>query len=234
MYILAVDTSGPVAGVAITKDDTLCYEGIVINKKTHSVNLLPMVEEALTRAGLDIAEIDAFASVVGPGSFTGVRLGVNTIRGMAHGAGKPAIAVDALEAIAAGVSTTQACICPLQDARAGQVYASLFTADMPPIRMMPNVAMPLTEFLAQAQALTDAPLLFAGDGMAVHKESIIAQLGERAQFAPAHIAVLRPSSVALLAYHKRDSAVDYLQLLPTYLRAPQAERARLAKEQANG
>ena len=100
MIILAMDTSGPVAGVAILCDGKLAYEGAAVNKMTHSVNMMPMVEEALTRSALDIADIDLFAAVTGPGSFTGVRIGVTAVKGMAHGAGKPCIGVDALEALA--------------------------------------------------------------------------------------------------------------------------------------
>ena len=88
MKILAVDTSGPVAGVAVLRDGALAYEATAVNKMTHSVNMMPMVEEALNRSGMTIGEIDLFAAVVGPGSFTGVRIGVSAVKGMAHGAGK--------------------------------------------------------------------------------------------------------------------------------------------------
>ena len=84
MKILALDTSGPVCGVAVTADGQVLYEGAAVNRMTHSVNLMPMVDEALLRAGVKIAEIDLLAAVVGPGSFTGVRIGVSTVKGMAH------------------------------------------------------------------------------------------------------------------------------------------------------
>ena len=102
MNLLAVDTSGPVAGVAVLRQGQVAYEGAAVNSMTHSVSLLPMVEEALTRSGLDIGDIGLFAAVTGPGSFTGVRIGVSLVKGMAHGAGKPCLGVDALEALAAG------------------------------------------------------------------------------------------------------------------------------------
>ena len=103
MNLLAVDTSGPVAGVAVLKDGEVAYEGAAVNRLTHSVNLMPMIEEALGRAGLDVSEIGLYAAVTGPGSFTGVRIGVSAVKGMAHGAGKPCVGVDALEALAAAV-----------------------------------------------------------------------------------------------------------------------------------
>ena len=96
MKLLAIDTSGPVCGVAVLEDGHILYEGAAVNKLTHSVSLMPMVEEALNKCSTDISEIELYAAVVGPGSFTGVRIGVSAVKGMAHGAGKPCVAVDAL------------------------------------------------------------------------------------------------------------------------------------------
>ena len=126
MNILAIDTSGPVCGVAILSDGAIRFSQTVLNRRTHSVNLMPMVDAAFSYTGLTLADMDRLACVVGPGSFTGVRLGVSTVKGLAHGAGKPCVAVNALEALAAGVGRFDGLICPLQDARAGQVYAALF------------------------------------------------------------------------------------------------------------
>ena len=103
MKLLAVDTSGPVCGVAILTEDGIRHECAVMNHKTHSVNLLPMIDNAFQSTGLTIQDMDRLAVVVGPGSFTGVRLGVSTVKGLAHGAGKPCVAVNALEAMAAGI-----------------------------------------------------------------------------------------------------------------------------------
>lgn len=96
MKLLAVDTSGPVCGVAVLADGRICYESMTQNKLTHSVNLLPMIDAALGASGLQPEELDRIAVVTGPGSFTGVRLGVSTVKGLAHGAGVPCAAVDAL------------------------------------------------------------------------------------------------------------------------------------------
>ncbi len=227
MNILAVDTSGPVAGVAVLRDGEVAYEGAAVNRLTHSVNTLPMVEEALDRAGLDVSQIDLYAAVTGPGSFTGVRIGVSMIKGMAHGAGKPCVGVDALEALAAGVCLTDALLCPIQDARAGQVYGAAFWPGMPPVRVLGDRAQALDGFLDDAlQAAGDKRLCFVGDGLKPCREAIEARLGDRAVFPPAHMRFLRPSGVALLAQHSADRQVDYLTLMPVYLRAPQAERER--------
>lgn len=234
MNILAVDTSGPVAGVAVLRNGALAYEGLAVNKMTHSVNMMPMVEEALNRSGLTVEEIDLYAAVVGPGSFTGVRIGVSAVKGMAHGAGKPCIAVDALEALAAGLFGVDGILCPIQDARAGQVYGAAFRAGMPPERLLTDMAEKLPDYLAKVLAIAkpDEKLIFVGDGVGTYRQAIINALGDRAVFPPAHCSCLRPSSVAMLANANQDAAVDYLTLMPLYLRAPQAERARAAKEAA--
>ena len=227
MNLLAVDTSGPVAGVAVLRDGAIAYEAAAVNHLTHSANLMPMIEEALSRAGLDIADIDLYAAVTGPGSFTGVRIGVSAVKGMAHGAGKPCVGVDALEALAASLCLSDALLCPLQDARAGQVYAAAFLPGLPPRRVLPNMAEKLDVFLDQALAAAEGrPLCFMGDGVAPHQQAIRDRLGERAVFTPAHLRYLRPASVAMLAALHADDAVDYLTLMPVYLRAPQAERER--------
>lgn len=227
MNLLAVDTSGPVAGVAVLRDGAIAYEAAAVNHLTHSANLMPMIEEALSRAGLSIADIDLYAAVTGPGSFTGVRIGVSAVKGMAHGAGKPCVGVDALEALAASVCLSDALLCPLQDARAGQVYAAAFLPGLPPKRVLPNMAEKLDVFLEQALAAADGrALCFMGDGVAPYQQAIRDRLGERVVFTPAHLRYLRPASVAMLASLHADNAVDYLTLMPVYLRAPQAERER--------
>ena len=230
MNLLAVDTSGPVAGVAVLRDGEIAYEGAAVNRLTHSVNMMPMIEEALGRAGMDVSEIDLYAAVTGPGSFTGVRIGVSAIKGMAHGAGKPCVGVDALEALAAGACMTDALICPIQDARAGQVYGAAFLAGMPPVRMLDNMAEKLPLFIEKALAVAgDRRMCFLGDGVKTYEKAIVDILGERAVFPPLHMRYLRPASVAALAQQYADRAVDYLTLMPVYLRAPQAERERARK-----
>lgn len=227
MNILAVDTSGPVAGVAVLKDGEMAYEGAAVNRLTHSVNLMPMIEEAVNRSGLSVDDIDLYSCVTGPGSFTGVRIGVSAVKGMAHGAGKPCVGVDALEALASGVCMSDALLCPIQDARAGQVYGAAFLPGMPPVRILPDMAEKLPAFIEKALEKAEGrKLLFVGDGVKTYRKAIEDLLGERALFAPAHMSYLRPASAALLAHEYQANAVDYLTLMPVYLRAPQAERER--------
>ena len=236
MNLLAIDTSGPVCGVAVMKNGVLCYEAVAMNKLTHSVSMVPMVEEALNKSSTDISEIDLYAAVTGPGSFTGVRIGVSAVKGMAHGAGKPCIAVDALEALASGIGLAPCLLCPIQDARAGQVYGAVFASGMPVKRLCDDMAAKLPEYLDIALSLAqpEQKLLFTGDGVPTYRTAIADALGDRALFAPAEAAYLRPACVAALAWQKQNEAVDYLTLQPHYLRAPQAERARKAKLAAEG
>ena len=229
MIILAVDTSGPVCGVAVVRDGQVICESIAVNKHTHSASLLPMIDEALKRCGLTVGDMDLFAAVTGPGSFTGVRIGVCTVKGMAHGAGKPCAGVNALQALAAGIADAGALICPIQDARAGQVYGAAFRCGMPPQRALPDRAAKLDAYLNDVThcAADGQALLFVGDGVQTYREAITNALGSRAVFPPANTGYLRPSSAALLAGFAEP--MDYLSLMPYYLRAPQAERARKAK-----
>ena len=144
MKILAIDTSGPVCGVAVLTEAGIQAELMAKNKLTHSVNLLPMVNEALEMAGTSLEAMDRLAVVTGPGSFTGVRLGVSTVKGLAHGAQKPCVAIDALEATALNAGSFSGVVCPIQDARAGQVYGAAFSMNGAlPHRLMDDVPLKL-------------------------------------------------------------------------------------------
>lgn len=227
MILFCLDTSGPVAGVAIIQDGAVRYEAMAVNNFTHSQSILPMTEEAFRHTGLDVNQTDYFAVTVGPGSFTGVRIGVSTVKGLAHAAGKPCIAVDALEAMAAGVMPFAGVICPIQDARAGQVYGAAFGGGTLE-RLLPDEPIKLEEYLEKVSAF-GKDLMFLGDGMPVHRQRIADILEEKARFAPPHLSFLRPASAAYLAWEKRQEAVEYTRLSPLYLRPPQAERQRNLK-----
>ena len=230
MKILLVDTSGPVCGVAIAADGDLVYEAFMKNKMTHSQKVMPMVEDALMRSDLGLSDLDAFAAVVGPGSFTGVRIGVATVKGLAEACGKPCIAVDALEALAENGRYFEGIVCPILDARAGQVYGAAFRPGDRVERLAMDEALKLTEFLDRIEAF-GGPYLFVGDGIGVHRAAIEERLGTACRFHSPAMAALRPGCAALLAMQKLQEGkqVSPEALLPLYLRAPQAERERLAK-----
>ena len=202
------------------------------NRLTHSVNLLPMIDTAFESTGLTIQDMDRLAVVTGPGSFTGVRIGVSTLKGLAHGANKPCVAVDALEAMAAGAGDFSGVICTMQDARAGQVYGAAFLGgEERPERLMPDTPLKLEEYVDLIQSFGDR-FLFLGDGMPVHRARLEAMLGDAAVFAKPQQAFLRPASAAYLASLETQE-MDYTQLSPMYLRAPSAERNKKLTEAAN-
>lgn len=230
MKLLAIDTSGPVCGVAVLTERGICYECSTQNKLTHSVNLMPMIDDALTSSGLQLSDLDRIAVVSGPGSFTGVRIGISTIKGLAHGCGKPCVTVDALEAMAHGVGEFGGIVCPIQDARAGQVYGAAFSGDADHERLLPDAPMKLEDYVEAIQAIGDR-FLFVGDGMPVHRAKLQALLGDAAVMAVPQLAFLRPATVAYLGA-KATEEVDYRTLAPMYLRAPNAERNKKLVEAA--
>lgn len=232
MILLLIDTSGPVAGVALMEDGKVRYEAMCVNSFTHSQSMLPMVEEAYLHTGLSVDKTDYFACVTGPGSFTGVRIGVSTVKALAQVGNKPCIAVDALESMANGVRYFDGVICPIQDARAGQVYGAAFAGNTME-RLLPDEPLILEEYLEKVAAF-GKKMLFLGDGMPVHREKIGAMLGDKAVFAPAQLSYLRPAAAAELAWNRIEEAVSYLELQPLYLRAPSAERQKNLKEKYNG
>ena len=219
MKLLVIDTSGPVCGTAVMEDEKVLCEYTAQNRNTHSANLMPMIEAALASAGKTAGEMDAIAAVTGPGSFTGVRIGVATAKGLAHGTGIPCIPVDALEALALSAGSFEGVICPIQDARAGQVYGAAFRGGE---RLTKDEPLKLEEYIEKILPLGDR-FLFLGDGMPVHREKILALMGEKAVFAPGHLCYLRPSAAGMLAL-RSEARTDYLNLQATYLRPPNAQK----------
>ena len=231
MNILMIDTSGPACGVAVSKNGKIICELQLTSGKTHSQRVMPMVDRALEMCEMTVRDIDLFGAVVGPGSFTGVRIGVSTVKALAHATGKPCIGIDALEALASNVTAFDGVVCPILDARAQQVYGAMFEAGMPPVRLMEDEAEKLTQFLDRVEA-TGKNALFLGDGVEPCRRAIEERLGEKACFAPAqHLGLRAASACALTAEYAKDEAnvKDCMTLLPLYLRAPQAERERAAK-----
>jgi len=192
---------------------------------THSETIMPAVDAALQGAGIGCSDVDVFAAVAGPGSFTGVRIGVCAAKGLAHAVGKPCIAVHALEALAMNYYGFDGLCCPILDARRGQVYCAAFDmADGLPARVVEDAAQPLEDFLVRLPA--NRRLVFVGDGVPVHGEAVRRALGQRALIAPAHLRDLRADAACLLAALRPEAWVPAARLEPIYLRAPQAVRER--------
>ena len=229
--VLAIDTSGPVAGCALLREGRIAHLAVMNHGLTHSETIMPAVDAALQAAGLSCRDVDVFAAVAGPGSFTGVRIGVCAAKGLAHAAGKPCARVHALEALAMNFYGFDGLCCPILDARRGQVYCAAFDMSRGmPQRALEDAAQPLQEFLARLPG--DRRLVFVGDGVPVHAEAVKQALGERALIAPENLRDLRADAACLLAAARPDTWVPAAQLRPIYLRAPQAERERKKRSES--
>ena len=228
MNILAIDTSGPVAGCCVTSGGKVRHLIAMEHGLTHSQTIMTAVDQALSASGMTCADIDLFAVVAGPGSFTGVRIGVCAAKGFAHAANKPCVAVHALEALAMNMAGFDGAVCPILDARRGQVYCAAFDMSSgKPVRVMEDDAIALEEFLERLPK--DKRLAFVGDGVGVNAAKLRAILGERAFIPSANLTSLRADAVCLLAAEKQDEWVEAHALAPVYLRKPQAERERMEK-----
>lgn len=228
MIILAIDTSTNVASCAVMDDERLLGESMVNDSVTHSQKLLPLISETLDRCKIDIEEIDLFAVANGPGSFTGLRIGVSTINGLAQAMDKPVIGISSLEALAHNVSTSEKLIVPLLDARRDRSFTGIYRSDLGENHMETILEPDVLEMSDILEILDkkQEDLIFIGNGMDIYREQIIDILGERAYFTPGNLNIARASSVALIARQraKKGQTQSYFELVPDYLRETQAQR----------
>ena len=228
MKILALDSSATVATVALCEDGRLLAEYTVNNGNTHSETLLPMVESVLAHFSLSAADIDLFAASTGPGSFTGVRIGAATVKGLAFAMDKPCVGVSTLEAIAENLSVREGLICPVMNARRSQVYTALFRSDGKTLtRLMPDSAMAISE-LDELLSKYGESVSFCGDGYAI---TVSALKLTAYKPVPERLRHQSASSVAAVAYreYQKGNTVSDTSLKVDYLRPSQAERERNEK-----
>ncbi len=223
MKILALDSTATAASVAVCDDTRLLAEYTVQNGNTHSETLLPMIEFALGTLSLEVSDIDIFACSCGPGSFTGVRIGAATVKGLAFSTGKPCIGVSTLEALAYNLIGYEGLICPVMNARRSQVYTALFSCDRKKItRLLPDSAILISE-LDELLEKEGREVMLCGDGyditLSESQYGKILQVPERQRIQSAY-------SVACVALEKYNSGefVSDNELVATYLRPCQAER----------
>jgi len=228
MIILSLDTSATVASAALCDGERLLAEYTLNNGNTHSETLLPMVESLLAHFGITTDDIDIFAASTGPGSFTGVRIGAATLKGLAFGKNKPCVSVSTLEAIAENLNVHKGLICPVMNARRSQVYTALFESDGVSItRLSDDEAISIAE-LDEKLAALGKPVRFCGDGydvtLAGLKATEVIETPERARYQSAHSV----ATVAKARFEAGESVSDK-ELVATYLRPCQAERERLER-----
>ena len=237
MKILAVDSSGLVASVAVVEDDILLAEYTMNYKKTHSQTLLPMLNEVKQMIDLDLNSVDAIAVASGPGSFTGLRIGSATVKGLGLALDKPIVEVPTLEGLAYNLCGTTHLVCPLMDARRNQVYTGVYGFEAieeswKMVTVKEQCAVDVTEILESLNELGQ-PVIFLGDGVPVYREQIAKLCKVPYTFAPAGMNRQRAASIGSLGviYAKEGRCVTAAEHQPEYLRKSQAERER---EEANG
>ena len=232
MLIFGIDTCCMAATAALVSEDVMVAQTVINHKKTHSQKMMPQIEEMFRAAELSPSDVDGYAAAVGPGSFTGVRIGVATAKAMAQAHKKPCIAVSTLEALAFASYFFDGIISPILDARRNQVYNSLFEGSANGmVRLCEDRALSLDELLDELEK-SGKNVMFMGDGVPVYREEIIRVLGDRAYFAPKITRLNLAGSVAELGLEKLrcGETVEYGKLVPQYVRLSQAEQDKLKKE----
>ena len=222
MTVLGIETATSVCGVALVREDAALAERSLNIGTHHAERLLPMIREVLEQVGLALREVDGVAVSIGPGSFTGLRIGLSTAKGLCWSAGLPLIAVPTLAAFAAQFPFAACPVCPALDARKQEVYAGLYdtSSGEPRTRIAPSAVSPASFF-----GSLNEPTLFAGDGARLYRAEILAALGEKARFAPSSLDRTSAAAVAALGLSmlKRGETEDLSGAEPVYLRKSEAE-----------
>lgn len=244
MKVIAIDSSGLVASVAVAQDDTLIGEYNVNYKKTHSQTLLPMLDELKKMVELDLSTVDAIALASGPGSFTGLRIGSATAKGLGLAMNVPLVEIPTLDGLACNLYGTDKLVCPLMDARRNQVYTGIYAyvrlEKEPPFSwqlksLLPQCAISIDEIAQKCNEL-GREVIFLGDGVPVFAERLGALLEIPYSFAPAHMNRQRAAAFAPLAvqYLREGRCVSAADHTPEYLRLSQAERERRERSAKTG
>lgn len=242
MRILAIDSSGLVATVAIVEEEGLETKTIAEYttnfKKTHSQTLLPMLDEIVKMTGIELETIDAIAVSGGPGSFTGLRIGSATAKGLGLALGKALIHVPTVDALAYNLCYTNQIVCPIMDARRNQVYTGIYKFENERLIVLEEqMAIGIEELSDKLRQYEDCGVIFLGDGVPVQRERLQTELlsDRKISFAPAHMNSQRAAAVGVLGlqYMKEGKTESAEEHRPDYLRVSQAERERAEREQGN-
>lgn len=222
MKILAIETSTMLGGVAIMDENNLIAEIRLNVKTTHSERLMIGIDSALRLSNLRIDDMDAFCLSIGPGSFTGLRIGLSTVKGFAFATGRPVVTVPTLDAFAWGFSCRAYPVCPMLDARKKEVYTALYEWHERGFeKVVPELSVRPGDFVKNLKG----PVVFAGDGARLYKDVILSIKGDDAIFAPSHLDVPLPSSVAYLGIRKAMNGEfsNPVTITPFYIRKSEAE-----------
>ena len=241
MKILGIDSSGMVASVAIVQDDVIIAEYTMNHKKTHSETLLPMIDEIVKTSETKLEELDAIAIAAGPGSFTGLRIGAATAKGLAMAVDKPIIPIKTCEGLAFNMWGAEGLVCPIIDARRNQVYTGLYRVKGNVEVILEQQPMDIHELIEyindyskQREASEGGPaegVTFLGDGVAIYQDVIWKEIDIPCQMAPAIMNRQRGASIASYGelLYKEGATINADDFAPEYLRKSQAERVRESK-----
>ena len=226
MRILAIDSSSMVATVAVTTDGVLNAEYTINHKKTHSQTLLPMIDEICKTIELEMESIDAIAISGGPGSYTGLRIGSATAKGFGLALNKPIINVPTMDALAYNMFSSQYIVCPIMDARRGQVYTGIYRFDGTEMVTIKEQSIIMIDELIYELDKIGMPVMFLGDGVDTQKETIETKMSSEHYYAPASMNRHKASALASLAeiYFQDGKYENAGNHKPEYLRLSQAER----------
>ncbi|HWP96795.1 MAG TPA: tRNA (adenosine(37)-N6)-threonylcarbamoyltransferase complex dimerization subunit type 1 TsaB [Syntrophomonadaceae bacterium] len=233
MLLLAIDSATPVAGVALLEDRRLLKEEFSNYKKTHAETLMPMVDRVMRECQCQVSDLDGIAISAGPGSFTGLRIGLATAKGLCLGSGKPLVAVSTLEMLAANIGGIETLVCPILDARRNEVYAAIYMVTAgKPRSIHPPEAMDLETLVERIKDVNTgwekAHCILVGDALTRYEDYLRGALGEAFLQAPPHLVLPRASALATLAMDKlqEGQTEDPFTLRPLYLRLSEAEVRR--------
>ena len=223
MKILGVDTSTPIGSIALIDSENLVAEHTLNIVQAHSSRLMPAIDSVLKWGNITVDDLDACAVGIGPGSFTGIRIGVATIKSICYAVDKPIIGVSTLEAIAYNLrGSANSITCPLLDARRREIYGAIFQGNVEWQRLSEDLCLPIEAFLDRIKTDTppDYPINFVGDGLAIYGDAVRENLGARVHFADTIFNVPRGATIAYLgAQRLQDGERDnYWTLVPNYVR----------------
>ncbi len=222
MRILAIETSTMLGGVAIMEENNLIAEIRLNVKTTHSERLMIGIDSALRLANLRIEEMDAFCISIGPGSFTGLRIGLSTVKGFAFATGRPVVTVPTLDAFAWSLPFSAYPVCPMLDARKREVYTALYEwREHSFEKIVPELSVKPGDFVRNLKGR----VVFTGEGARIYRDVIVSVKGDEAIFAPSHADVPLPSAVAYLGMRKAMNGEfsDPVTITPLYIRKSEAE-----------
>ena len=227
MKLLTIDTSTTTCSVALSIGERLVSESLINLGKTHASQLLRMADAALCEAGVGVKDLDGIGVSLGPGSFTGLRVGMATVKGLAMASEKPVYGFSSLAMLAMNLPWSAHPVCTMFDAKKKEVYAALYNCRDLPLPLIGDCVVSPDAFLELLVGNT----IFVGEGALAYRERIVERLGEKALFAPPYSHLPRASGGALLAREAfmRGEAISPAELLPRYLRASEAELAKLKR-----